>query len=195
MFAEWEARDDVWRERANNRGMTKAANPNPPGPPARPPRSVLTILGQGMVFLIAAVVLGSISYRLIANRRVNGGPPVPAVPDHIPWRTDLASALDDSRKTGKPVLVDFSAGWCPPCQRMRHDAWPDPRVGQAVRENYIPVLMDADRPESEKPAAHYDIEAIPALLVLDGNGNVVRQGAFMSADQLLAFLREGKGRG
>lgn len=158
-----------------------------PQTPTRRPRSPMTILGQSMFFVVALLLIGSISIRLLMTRPVNG-PTVAAIPDHIPWRTDLASALEESKKAGKPVLVDFSAGWCPQCQQMKHDAWPDPRVGKEVTNGYIPVLMDADSPGSRAPGARYNIQFIPAILVLDSSGNVVRQAGFMSADELLAFL-------
>lgn len=155
--------------------------------PPRPARSALTILGQSMFFIIALVLIGLISVRLLMSRP-GPAPAGPPVPDHIPWRTDLAGALEESRKSGKPVLVDFSAGWCPPCQQMKRESWPDSRVGQEVVREYIPVVMDADSPGSRAPGAKYDIQTIPAILVLDSNGNVVRQAGFMSADELLNFL-------
>jgi hypothetical protein len=49
--------------------------------------------------------------------------------------------------------------------------------------------MDADRPESAAPGERYNVRTIPRILVLDANGKVLKQGEFMSADELLAFLR------
>ena len=114
-----------------------------------------------------------------------------ATADSIPWKTDLDAAFAQSKQTGKPVLVDFSASWCPPCQEMKHTAWPDPRVGRIVKSDYIPVLLDADEPASQKPGTRYGVQSIPAILVLDASGNVIRQGDFMTADQLVAFLQKG----
>jgi thiol:disulfide interchange protein len=109
----------------------------------------------------------------------------------VAWRTGFDAALAESAKTGKPVLVDFTASWCPPCQVMKHEVWPDGRVASAVNDGYVPVLVDVDDPKNADVAQRYGIRSIPTLVVVDAAGRVVRQGAFMSAGDLLDFLKPG----
>jgi thiol:disulfide interchange protein len=104
----------------------------------------------------------------------------------IPWRSDLASATSESRQTGKPILVDFSATWCGPCQEMRRTTWSDTRVEQALR-GYIPVQIDLDA--NHDLADRYGVAAIPYLAIVDPNGSVVKsEEGTLSADELIAWL-------
>lgn len=110
----------------------------------------------------------------------------PPPPSAIEWRTNLTDALQEAQRTGRPVLVDFSAHWCPPCIAMKHDVWPDDAVEDAVARSYIPVLIDVDTDSSV--AERYGVHAIPTILVLDGNGQVMRRGSFFSASRMVQFL-------
>ena len=107
----------------------------------------------------------------------------------VTWRTDFDAALAESAKSGKPVLVDFTASWCPPCKVMKHDVWPDAKVASAVNGAYVPLLVDVDDPENADVAQKYGIRGIPTILVLDAKGQVVRTGSYMSASDLLDFLK------
>ena len=106
----------------------------------------------------------------------------------VAWRHGFDAALAESARTGKPVLVDFTASWCPPCKVMKHEVWPDGRVATAVNEGFVPVLVDVDDAKNAEVARRYGVRGIPTILVLDARGNVLRSGSFMSAGDLLDFL-------
>lgn len=87
----------------------------------------------------------------------------------------LAAALVQARAEGKPVLADFSAIWCPTCRRLHSEVFSDPAVKAAIKAGY--VLSGVDYESAEAPAfmAQYDVSSFPSLLVLDGDGALLRK--------------------
>lgn len=106
----------------------------------------------------------------------------------VAWRGDFDAAAAEGARVGKPLLLVFSASWCPPCLVMKHDVWPDPEVSRAVNGQFIPVLIDADDPRSAALSRRYEVEGIPAVLVVDADGRVVRRGSYMSKAAAIPFL-------
>jgi thiol:disulfide interchange protein len=105
----------------------------------------------------------------------------------IEWRTDLNAALDEARRTHRQVLVDFGAEWCPPCLAMKYDVWPAAKVGQAVNAAFVPLAVDVDR--NGAVAERYRVDGIPAVMILDADGRVVRQSSgYLPASGVLQFL-------
>jgi hypothetical protein len=61
---------------------------------------------------------------------------------------------------------------------MKHDVWPDRDVAAAVRDGYVPLLVDVDA--QPDVAARYGISAIPSVLV--------RRASFLGASGMRRFL-------
>lgn len=104
----------------------------------------------------------------------------------IPWRTDFASASAEAKRTGKPMLLDFSATWCGPCQEMRRTTWSDRQVAQEL-DGYIPVQVDLD--QNQALAQQFAVSGIPHLDLLNPNGQVVASTeGEMDPDEFHAWL-------
>ncbi len=110
----------------------------------------------------------------------------------IPWREDYATALDESKASGKPVLVVFSASWCPPCKEMKLRVWPDVDVAAAVEADFVPIYVDVDVKQYGPVVERYKVRSIPSILILDGEGQVLRQAGPMSRNKTLKFLEAGR---
>jgi thiol:disulfide interchange protein len=140
---------------------------------------------EGVVWASAVVLILVMQWPMLKGtwyKQTGARPPAST----IAWHTDLDTALADARQTGRPVLVDFAADWCPPCVVMKHDVWPDRRVAAAVRGGYVALLVDVDTQPAL--ASRYGIHGIPAVLVLDEHGEILRRAAFLGAGGMRRFL-------
>lgn len=117
-------------------------------------------------------------------RAGGGSPPPPA----FTWRTDLDAALAEAGQRGVPVLVDFTASWCPPCIAMKHEVWPDAEVGRLIEAGVVPVMIDVDR--DPRTADRFDVTGIPTILLLDAEGRVLEQAGYLPRSGMLRLLRE-----
>ena len=84
----------------------------------------------------------------------------------------------------KPVLVDFYATWCGPCQMMSPIL---EQVGAQLRDRLQVVKIDTDK--YPRLATHYQIEALPTLVLFKNGQPAERIEGVMQAPQLIHHLQ------
>ncbi|KAG6494105.1 hypothetical protein ZIOFF_049124 [Zingiber officinale] len=83
-------------------------------------------------------------------------------------------------KSDKPVLVDFYATWCGPCQLMGPIL---EQVGEKMKDKIQVIKINTEKYTSI--ASHYQIEALPTFIIFkDGNPLDRFEGA-LPANQLI----------
>lgn len=85
-------------------------------------------------------------------------------------------------KNAKPVIVDFRAEWCGPCQMLG----PELERIAAARPDIDVVGVDVDK--APLRAADYGITSIPAVLLIRNGVEAARAVGFMPSDRLIAAL-------
>jgi thioredoxin 1 len=81
-----------------------------------------------------------------------------------------------------PVLVDFNATWCPPCQALH------PILEEIADEGGDFKIVAVDIDEESELADKYDVSSIPCLIVFDGGEEVDRKIGLQSKKRLLKML-------
>ena len=85
----------------------------------------------------------------------------------------------------KPVLVDFYAEWCGPCQIMK------PRlldVAERIGENAKVVEIDVDK--EKEIAERYRIQSVPTFIIFKNGEQLWRQSGVISTIALLQLLQD-----
>ena len=83
----------------------------------------------------------------------------------------------------RPVLVDFSATWCGPCQMLA------PIVSEIAAEKAeVLKVGKIDVDEAPEIAARYGITSIPALLLFKNGALSATSVGYVSKPDLEAFL-------
>ena len=85
----------------------------------------------------------------------------------------------------KPVLLDFYADWCGPCQMMK------PRlldVAERIGEDAKVIQIDVDK--EKELAARFRIQSVPTLIIFKNGNQLWRQSGMISANALVKLLKD-----
>ena len=97
---------------------------------------------------------------------------------HLPFtRVKTVADLDEAIKSanGKPVMLDFYAGWCTSCKEMEKLTFSDVKVKAALQNT---VLLQADVTENNDAdqalLKHFGLFGPPSIIFFDKNGQEIK---------------------
>jgi len=98
---------------------------------------------------------------------------------------DLNSIILSASASGKLVVIDFSATWCPPCKAI----FP---LYQELSEEYdgdSAIFLKVDVDENPEAAANFQVSAMPTFLFIKG-GEVIDRMMGADPNKLQALIQE-----
>ncbi|MFQ3549916.1 MAG: DUF255 domain-containing protein [Armatimonadota bacterium] len=105
---------------------------------------------------------------------------------NIKWWEWSEEAFEESKKTGKPILLSISAVWCHWCHVMDKTTYSNERVVEYLNEYYIPIRVDNDRnPEIN---SRYNMGGWPSTVFLTYNRDVLAGATYIPPHQFINLL-------
>jgi thioredoxin len=105
--------------------------------------------------------------------------PAPPPPGGAAASPGVAVAL----ASGRPVLLEFSAAWCPPCRMVKPDV---EALARELRGRAEVVQIDVD--EERALAAEYKVRGIPCFVVVKDGREVARQTGAIPKSEMRRML-------
>ena len=113
----------------------------------------------------------------------------------VRWRP-INGAPMEAAATGKPILYDFTAAWCPPCKLLNQQVFSDLASAAYINEHFVPVrVLDRSREEGRNPfevqalQSHFRISGFPTLIVVPrDSGEPVVMDGYGGKERTMAML-------
>jgi uncharacterized protein YyaL (SSP411 family) len=91
-----------------------------------------------------------------------------------------------------PIMLYITAPWCEPCHLMEETTLADPDVVATINDDFLPILVDADkRPDVD---SRYNQGGWPTTAFLNASGEVIESHNFLTTEEMMMVLSRVKAR-
>lgn len=93
----------------------------------------------------------------------------------IKWSRYTAQGVEQAKRNGRPVMIDFSAAWCQVCKELEKRTFTDPKVVQASCP-FAVLRADMTRQTalSDDLAKRYNVQGLPTIIFIDSRGKEIK---------------------
>ena len=102
------------------------------------------------------------------------------------FKTGYAEALKVAKDEAKPLVLVFSATWCPPCQANKAKVYPSDAV-KPYHDKFVWAYLDADDKSNVLAMQKYKLDGIPHIQILGKDGKSIGQAVGGTSGE--AFVR------
>nr|WP_310594739.1 thioredoxin [Flavobacterium sp.] len=97
----------------------------------------------------------------------------------------MMSSFNDIIQSDQPVLVDFFATWCGPCQMLAPIL---KEVKANLGERVSIIKIDVDK--NQAVAAQYQVRGVPTMILFQNGKPLWRQSGVMSKEDIIKIIVE-----
>ena len=104
----------------------------------------------------------------------------------INWHPWSATAFEEAKESGRPILLSISAVWCHWCHVMDETTYSHPGIIDLINRDYVPIRVDNDvRPDINQ---RYNMGGWPSTAFLTSSGDILTGATYMPPDQMADAL-------
>jgi thioredoxin-like negative regulator of GroEL len=109
------------------------------------------------------------------------------------WTTDYEAAVNNSKRSQRPLLLDFGATWCGPCKKLEATTFKDREVSAVIQNGYVAVKIDVDR--NPELASKYGVKSYPTIVLVAPDGReIARRSGYVDAGPFLQWITPHRAR-
>lgn len=107
------------------------------------------------------------------------------------YKGSFDNLIRESKKQKKPIILDFWAAWCAPCQKLDKETFTDKELGAYLSQNFLVYKVDIDTIDGMEIVDRFSIDVFPTMLVYDSkNGQLGKFKGFYPAGYLQKELEK-----
>jgi thioredoxin-related protein len=89
----------------------------------------------------------------------------------IQWIYDLKSAHEQSKETGKPLLIVCGGPWCVYCKKLEKEVLGHPIIAKYINKTFIAVHLDSEK--DQRAVQILEVKSLPTTVILSPEADLL----------------------